>query len=895
MYCYAVTELTISMFDIDDIELEEDDDTPQRPQMMPMILPEYDERLDFEEDIRELSDVLPLLPMRTDQIFPYVAMPLIVGRDKSKRLLDYLSSSENKHILVATQKDATIEEPTREDLIDYGVIAEVMHVADMGDGMLTVVMQGKVRVRLGDFVSVTPFVKASYTLSPETVPDESDMEYRALAMTIKEVMIQLLIFEGDVPKPFIASAHRLQDPTVIINFSASNFPEEQEQKVLLLLTSDMKQRGFLLLPLLNQMAELQTLRQKIRHQTQSEMDKQQRDYFLQQQMQQIRKELSDDDEDQVTTMLAKGAKKKWPAEVSETFHKEVAKLRHMSTQSPDYSVQLQYCQTILDLPWDKVTKDNFNIQTAQRPLDKDHFGLEKVKERILEHLSVLKLKGNLHAPILCLYGPPGVGKTSLGKSIARALGRKYVRISLGGMHDEAEIRGHRRTYIGAMPGRIIKGFLKAGSGNPVFVLDEVDKLANDYKGDPSSALLEVLDPEQNNTFHDNYLDLDYDLSRALFIATANNVGEIPGPLRDRMEMIEVSGYIPEEKVEIAKRHLIPNSLDQIGLRKGDVKLSKRTIDRLIEDYTLESGVRQLDKRIRELLRKLAKQAMEHAERPEIQALKVHDTGYDADGNEIRLTKEDKNRMRARTFFPVTISPSDLPELLGPEKYKQEKYEGNRYAGVVTGLAWTSVGGVILLVESAAIPSRQGRLSMTGNLGAVMKESATLALEYVKSHADLYGIDADLFDYWDLHIHVPEGAIPKDGPSAGITIVTSLISTLTQRQVKPHIAMTGEITLRGKVLPVGGIKEKILAAKRAGIKTLILCEENKKDIDEIKAEYLEDLSFVYVRDISEVIDAALSDKQVDHPVDLMKRVTEARERQHKMMELKSPVDTPSEKI
>lgn len=443
------------MFDIDDIELEEDDDTPQRPQMMPMILPEYDERLDFEEDIKELPDVLPLLPMRTDQLFPYVAMPLIVGRDKSKRILDYLSTADNKHILVATQKDPTIEEPTREDLIDYGIIAEVMHVADMGDGMLTVVMQGKVRVRLGDFVSVSPFVKASYTLSPEEEPDESDMEYRALAMTIKEVMIQLLIFKGDVPKPFIASAHRLQDPTVIINFSASNFPEEQEQKILLLLTSDMKQRGFLLLPLLNQMAELQTLRQKIRLQTRSEMDKQQRDYFLQQQMQQIRKELSDDDEDQITTMLAKGAKKKWPSEVGEAFRKEVAKLRHMSTQSPDYSVQLQYCQTILDLPWDKVTKDNFNIQTAQRILDKDHFGLEKVKERILEHLSVLKLKGNLHAPILCLYGPPGVGKTSLGKSIARALGRKYVRISLGGMHDEAEIRGHRRTYIGAMPGRII--------------------------------------------------------------------------------------------------------------------------------------------------------------------------------------------------------------------------------------------------------------------------------------------------------------------------------------------------------------------------------------------------------------------------------------------------------
>lgn len=873
------------MFDIDDdIELEEDD-TPQFPPAMPMILPEGDQRLDFSEDIEDLPDTLPLLPLRSELLFPYVAIPLLVGRDKSKRLLEHLGQQEDRHLLVVAQKDPSIEDPERDDLIDYGVIAEVMHVADMGEGMLTVILQGKARVRVEDFVTEKPFIRASYSLSVEAEPDESDMEYRALALSIKEMMIRLLMFKGDVPKPFIASVHQLDDSTTIVNFGATNFPEEQEQKIQLLLTGDLKQRGYILLPILNQIAEIQTLKHRIRLQTRTELDKQQKDYFLQQQMQQIRKELSDDDEDQITTLLAKGAKKKWPKEIGEAFEKEIAKLRHMNTQSPDYSVQLQYCQTILDLPWDKVTRDNFNIDTAQRTLDKDHFGLEKVKERILEHLSVLKLKGNLHAPILCLYGPPGVGKTSLGKSIARALGRKYVRISLGGMHDEAEIRGHRRTYIGAMPGRIIKGFLKAGSSNPVFVLDEVDKLANDYKGDPSSALLEVLDPEQNNTFHDNYLDLDYDLSRALFIATANNVGDIPGPLRDRMEMIEVSGYIPEEKVQIAKRHLLPDALDKIGLRKGDVKMSPKTIDKLIEDYTLESGVRQLDKRIREILRKLAKRSMEHATTDEAE-VEVSGT---------KKTKDEQMRERALTYFPVTVSPDSLPDLLGPAKYSQEKYDGNKYAGVVTGLAWTSVGGVILMVESAAIPSRAGKLSMTGNLGDVMKESATLALEYVKSHAVLYDIDPDLFDYWDLHIHVPEGAIPKDGPSAGITIVTSLVSTLTQRQVKPHIAMTGEITLRGKVLPVGGIKEKILAAKRANIKTLILCEQNRKDIEEIKAEYVEGLTFVYVRDISEVIEAALSDKQVDHPLDLMKRVREARERQQRMMEVRSGVSTPSQSL
>ena len=577
-----------------------------------------------------------------------------------------------------------------------------------------------------------------------------------------------------------------------------------------------------------------------------DIDKQQKDYYLQQQIKVIKEELQGGEDLEVEELLKKAKAKKWSKEVGDIFEKEVSKLQRMSAQSPDYSVQIQYLETILDLPWGECTEDNFNLKNAEATLNKDHFGLDKVKERILEHLAVLKLKGDMRSPIICLYGPPGVGKTSLGKSVADALNRKYVRISLGGLHDEAEIRGHRRTYIGAMPGRIIKGFLKAGSSNPVFVLDEVDKLAMDYKGDPSSALLEVLDPEQNNTFHDNYLDIDYDLSKALFIATANNVGDIPAPLRDRMEMIEVSGYILEEKVEIAMRHLVPKEIANHGLKKSQVKISRKTIAALIDGYTRESGVRQLEKTIASLLRKVAR--------------KVADEDAVAEGGS-----------------PITIAPNDLKEYLGSPRFLSEQYEGNDNAGVVTGLAWTSVGGETLLVESAISPARTaGKLTITGNLGDVMKESAILAMEYIKSHSSLYDIPADLFECWNVHIHVPEGAIPKDGPSAGITLVTSLISTFTQRKVNPQIAMTGEITLRGKVLPVGGIKEKILAAKRYGIKTIILCEENRKDIEEIKDIYIKGLNFVYVKDIKEVIQVALSDEKVSNPIDLMGHLQEYRE-------------------
>ncbi len=632
----------------------------------------------------------------------------------------------------------------------------------------------------------------------------------------------------------------------IVNFACVYFPESMTDKVTLLMLDNIKTRAFQVQRMLNKSLAQEELKHEIHQRTKVDIDKQQKDYYLQQQIKVIKEELQGGEDLEVEELLKKAKAKKWSKEVGDIFEKEVSKLQRMSAQSPDYSVQIQYLETILDLPWGECTEDNFNLKNAEATLNKDHFGLDKVKERILEHLAVLKLKGDMRSPIICLYGPPGVGKTSLGKSVADALNRKYVRISLGGLHDEAEIRGHRRTYIGAMPGRIIKGFLKAGSSNPVFVLDEVDKLAMDYKGDPSSALLEVLDPEQNNTFHDNYLDIDYDLSKALFIATANNVGDIPAPLRDRMEMIEVSGYILEEKVEIAMRHLVPKEIANHGLKKSQVKISRKTIAALIDGYTRESGVRQLEKTIASLLRKVAR--------------KVADDDAVAEGG-----------------GPITIAPKDLKEYLGSPRFLSEQYEGNDNAGVVTGLAWTSVGGETLLVESAISPARTaGKLTITGNLGDVMKESAILAMEYIKSHSSLYDIPADLFECWNVHIHVPEGAIPKDGPSAGITLVTSLISTFTQRKVNPQIAMTGEITLRGKVLPVGGIKEKILAAKRYGIKTIILCEENRKDIEEIKDIYIKGLNFVYVKDIKEVIQVALSDEKVSNPIDLMGHLQEYRE-------------------
>ncbi len=616
----------------------------------------------------------------------------------------------------------------------------------------------------------------------------------------------------------------------VVNFFCCNLPSGSGEKQQLLLIGDLKERAYRLLFILNREYQLVELKASIQMKTHEDINQQQKEYFLQQQIKTIQEELGGNiNELEIKELREKASRKKWPAEVAQVFEKELRKLERLHPQSPDYSVQTQYVQNIVNLPWNEYSKDNFNLSHAQKVLDRDHYGLEKVKERIIEHLAVLKLKGDMKSPIICLYGPPGVGKTSLGRSIAEALRRKYVRVSLGGLHDEAEIRGHRRTYIGAMCGRIIQNIQKAGTSNPVFILDEIDKITNDFKGDPASALLEVLDPEQNNAFHDNYLDIDYDLSKVMFIATANNLNTISQPLLDRMELIEVSGYIMEEKVEIAAKHLVPKQMDVHGLKKGSVKFPKKTLQVIVEAYTRESGVRELDKKIAKIMRKLAR------------------------------------KVASDEPIPTSIKPEDLYEYLGAVEYSRDKYQGNDYAGVVTGLAWTAVGGEILFVESSLSKGKGSKLTLTGNLGDVMKESAMLALEYIHAHAAQFNINEELFENWNVHVHVPEGAIPKDGPSAGITMVTSLVSAFTQRKVKKNLAMTGEITLRGKVLPVGGIKEKILAAKRAGIKELILCKENEKDINEIKPEYLKGLVFHYVSDIQQVVDLALLREKVDNPL------------------------------
>ena len=644
-------------------------------------------------------------------------------------------------------------------------------------------------------------------------------------------MIKILMATNELGQREMAYAIRnINNALYLINYASANLLNDVANKQLLLMMDSLKERAYKLLTLLNREFQLIELKASIQMKTQEDIDKQQKEYFLQQQIKTIQEELGGSVNDRdVQELKDKAADKIWPQAVAEIFDKELHKLQRLHPQSPDYSVQMQYVQTIVGLPWETYSTDNFNLNHARRVLDRDHYGLEKVKERIIEHLAVLKLKKDMKSPIICLYGPPGVGKTSLGRSIAEALGRKYVRVSLGGLHDEAEIRGHRRTYIGAMCGRILKNIQKAGTSNPVFILDEIDKVSSDFKGDPAAALLEVLDPEQNSAFHDNYLDMDYDLSHVMFIATANNLNTISQPLLDRMELIEVSGYIQEEKVEIASKHLIPKEAEIHGLNKKEVKLPKKTIQAIIESYTRESGVRELDKKIAKLMRKLA---------------------YKKASDEV---------------LPAQIKPEDLHDYLGPIEYTRDKYQGNDYAGVVTGLAWTAVGGEILFVETSLSKGKGGKLTLTGNLGDVMKESAMLALEYIHAHAPLFGIAEDLFDNWNVHVHVPEGAIPKDGPSAGITMVTSLVSAFTQRKVKSNLAMTGEITLRGKVLPVGGIREKILAAKRAGINEIILCKENQKDIDEIKPEYLKGVTFHYVSDIQEVIKLALLDEKVANPL------------------------------
>ena len=793
------------------------------------ILTECDVDEDFTEGIDKVGKVVPILPLRNMVLFPGVAMPVIVGRPKSMRLIK--EAVQKKTLIgVVCQKEMNTEDPGFDDLYTTGVIADIVRVLEMPDGTTTVILQGKKRFSLDALEETEPYLKGKISLLEDKMPDKTDREFEALISTIKDLTIKMLGSLSEPPRDLIFSIKNNKNVLYLVNFSCSNIPSGAEEKQELLLIGAMKDRAYRLLFILNREYQLLELKASIQMKTHEDINQQQREYFLQQQIKTIQEELGGNiNELEIRELRERAFKKKWPASVAEIFEKEVRKLERLHPQSPDFSIQTQYVQTIINLPWNEYSKDNFNLTHAQKVLDRDHYGLEKVKERIIEHLAVLKLKGDMKSPIICLYGPPGVGKTSLGKSIAEALHRKYVRISLGGLHDEAEIRGHRRTYIGAMSGRIIQNIQKAGSSNPVFILDEIDKVTNDFKGDPASALLEVLDPEQNSTFHDNYLDIDYDLSKVMFIATANNLNTISQPLLDRMELIEVSGYILEEKVEIAARHLVPKQLEAHGLSKGKVKLPKKTLQVIIESYTRESGVRELDKKIAKIMRKLAR------------------------------------KVASDEAIPAQIKPEDLHEYLGAVEYSRDKYQGNDYAGVVTGLAWTAVGGEILFVESSLSRGKGSKLTLTGNLGDVMKESAMLALEYIHAHASLFGINEELFENWNVHIHVPEGAIPKDGPSAGVTMVTSLVSAFTQRKVRKNLAMTGEITLRGKVLPVGGIKEKILAAKRAGIKELILCKENQKDIEEIKADYVKGLTFHYVEDIRQVIDLALLKEKVDNPL------------------------------
>ena len=793
------------------------------------ILTECDVDEDFTEGIDKVGKVVPILPLRNMVLFPGVAMPVIVGRPKSMRLIK--EAVQKKTLIgVVCQKEMNTEDPGFDNLYTTGVIADIVRVLEMPDGTTTVILQGKKRFSLDALEETEPYLKGKISLLEDKMPDKTDREFEALISTIKDLTIKMLGSLSEPPRDLIFSIKNNKNVLYLVNFSCSNIPSGAEEKQELLLIGAMKDRAYRLLFILNREYQLVELKASIQMKTHEDINQQQREYFLQQQIKTIQEELGGNiNELEIRELRERAFKKKWPASVAEIFEKEVRKLERLHPQSPDFSIQTQYVQTIINLPWNEYSKDNFNLTHAQKVLDRDHYGLEKVKERIIEHLAVLKLKGDMKSPIICLYGPPGVGKTSLGKSIAEALHRKYVRISLGGLHDEAEIRGHRRTYIGAMSGRIIQNIQKAGSSNPVFILDEIDKVTNDFKGDPASALLEVLDPEQNSTFHDNYLDIDYDLSKVMFIATANNLNTISQPLLDRMELIEVSGYILEEKVEIAARHLVPKQLEAHGLSKGKVKLPKKTLQVIIESYTRESGVRELDKKIAKIMRKLAR------------------------------------KVASDEAIPAQIKPEDLHEYLGAVEYSRDKYQGNDYAGVVTGLAWTAVGGEILFVESSLSRGKGSKLTLTGNLGDVMKESAMLALEYIHAHASLFGINEELFENWNVHIHVPEGAIPKDGPSAGVTMVTSLVSAFTQRKVRKNLAMTGEITLRGKVLPVGGIKEKILAAKRAGIKELILCKENQKDIEEIKADYVKGLTFHYVEDIRQVIDLALLKEKVDNPL------------------------------
>ncbi len=777
-----------------------------------------EEKIRINDNI-DIPDTLPILPLRNTVLFPGVIIPINIGREKSLKLIRY-AYKENATIGVIAQKETNIENPGIDDLYKVGSIATVLKILEMPDGTTTAIVQGKKRFVLEDILYDDPYHVGKIILKVEEKMPVNDPEYTAIAESLKEITAKIIKFSSHIPNEAGVALRNIEDTLFLINFISSNSDVEFQSKQELLEIDNLKQRAIKLLEILSKQVSLMELKNDIQNKVKTDIDKQQREYFLHQQIKTIQDELGGNPQDEeIRELEERAAKKEWNKTIQETFEKELNKLKRLNPSSPDYSVQSNYLRELVDLPWNHYSQDNLDLNHAKKILDADHFGLEKVKDRILEYLAVLKLKADMKSPIICLYGPPGVGKTSLGKSVAKAVGREFVRMSLGGLHDESEIRGHRKTYIGAMPGRIIQNIKKAGTSNPVFILDEIDKVGNDFRGDPQSALLEVLDPEQNTNFHDNFLDIDYDLSKVMFIATANDISTIAPPLRDRMEIIEVSGYLMEEKREIARRHLIPKQMENHGIPEGHIEIPDEVIDLIIEKYTRESGVRSLDKQIAKIMRQIARK--------------------------VAMNKK----------FHIVLDAGIVKEYLGSPIFSREEYQGNDLPGVVTGLAWTSVGGEILYIESSYSKGK-GQLSLTGNLGDVMKESARLALEYIKSHAKEIGIDENLFEEKDIHIHVPAGAVPKDGPSAGITMVTSLVSSLTGRKIKKAIAMTGEITLRGKVLPVGGIREKILAAKRAGIKEIILCSENRKDIEDIKKEYLKGLKFHYVDTIEEVLQTAL---------------------------------------